>query len=48
MSTEVHNYLSQVGVPGVKHRGPEPGIERYLKKDRSTWLIVVAVVLAHS
>lgn len=31
-------YLGQIGIPSVKHSGPEPCIERYLKKRRSMWL----------
>lgn len=27
-----NKYLSEIGVPGVKHCGPEPGVKRYLEK----------------
>lgn len=48
----INHYLSEIGVPGVKHCRPEPGIKRYLKKHTGFCLIhmvnfVLTLTLRH-
>lgn len=35
---QADDYLSEIGIPSVKHSGPEPGVERYLQKDKIIWI----------
>lgn len=37
-NAEAEDYLSEIGIPGVKDSGPEPAVERYLKEQKTIWI----------